>query len=443
MNNNRILLVEDEAITALNIKRNLEKRGYEVIGPAISSEQAIELTEENNPDLILMDIILQSEKDGIDTAKVINENFSIPIIYQTAHTDEATLKRAKETKPSGYIIKPINEKELYYAVELALHKHESDKELSKHEERWKLALEASGDGVWDWDVLQNKVIFSSQWKKTLGFDKDEIENEFNEWERRIHPEDKDDTLKDLNDHLEGKSDRFYKEHRLLCKDGNYKWIIGRGRVVAYDEEGNPARVTGTLSDISLRKAAQDEVILKHQELEDTYKILQSTNENLYESVREKESINEELQAAMEELESTNESLIESNIDLEKSEGRYHNLFTQMLDGYAIHEIICDKNNKPIDYRFIDINPSFEKLTGLTRDAIGKNIKTILPSIEDYWIEIYGKVALTGEPTTFENYSADLEKWFKISAYSPEKNYFVTIFSDITESKKAQEKSKSS
>jgi PAS domain S-box-containing protein len=435
MNKRRILIVEDEAITALNIKRNLERRGYEVIGPAVSSEQAIAMTKESNPELILMDIILQGKDDGVDTVKIINKNYSIPIIYQTAHSDEATLKRAKETKPSGYIIKPINEKELYYAVELALHKHESDKQLAINEERWKLALEASGDGVWDWDITTSNISYSEQWKKTLGYEDHEIKNSFDEWRTRIHPDDVEKTLRDLNEHLEGKSDRFYNEHQLLCKDGSYKWIIGRGKIVSYDSYGNPARVTGTLSDISLRKNAQNDVQTKHKEIEDTYKVLQSTNENLYESIREKESINEELQAAMEELKATNESLIESNIEIEKSESRYQKLFSKMIDGYAIHEIICDKNNNPIDYRFIDINPAFEKITGMTKDTIGKTIKEIMPDIEDSWIKTYGKVALTGESVIFENYSSDLKKWFKISAYSPEKNIFVTVFEDITKTKK--------
>jgi PAS domain S-box-containing protein len=119
--------------------------------------------------------------------------------------------------------------------------------------------------------------------------------------------------------------------------------------------------------------------------------------------------------------------------------KYHGLFTHMLDGYAVHEIICDKAGNPVDYRFIDINPSFEKLTGLTRDIIGKKVTEVIPDIEETWIETYGRVALTGKSVRIENYSKPLGKWFEIMAFSPEINSFACVFSDITERRKAEEK----
>ncbi len=124
--------------------------------------------------------------------------------------------------------------------------------------------------------------------------------------------------------------------------------------------------------------------------------------------------------------------------LEEGETKYQTLFTKMIDGYALHEIICDETGKPVDYRFLDLNPAFERLTGLTRDILGMTVREIIPGIEDYWIETYGEVALTGKSVKFENYTAPLKKWFEIVAFRPAENRFACIFIDITDRKLAEE-----
>jgi PAS domain S-box-containing protein len=123
--------------------------------------------------------------------------------------------------------------------------------------------------------------------------------------------------------------------------------------------------------------------------------------------------------------------------------KHFNLFYErMMDGFAYHKIIVDTTGKPIDYVFLEVNKAFEKMTGLKKEAIiGKKVTEVLKGIENDpadWIGRYGKVALTCEPAQFENYAAALDKWYKVSAYCPEKGYFVTLFEDITERKKAEE-----
>lgn len=128
---------------------------------------------------------------------------------------------------------------------------------------------------------------------------------------------------------------------------------------------------------------------------------------------------------------------------QESEEKYLKLFDNMLDGFALHEIVLNNNNVPIDYIFIDINDAFENQTGLKREKIiGKNVTEVLPDIEHDpagWIERYGKVALKGKSIRFENYSEQLKKWYSVLVYSPQKGYFATIFQDITERKQAEEK----
>ena len=117
------------------------------------------------------------------------------------------------------------------------------------------------------------------------------------------------------------------------------------------------------------------------------------------------------------------------------------LFSNMTSGFAYHKIILDESGKPVDYEFLEINKAFEKIVGLEKkDIIGKRVTQALPGIEKDpvdWIGKYGQVALTGQEIKFENFSQNLNKWFYVSVYSPEKGYFATIFEDITARKTAE------
>lgn len=120
------------------------------------------------------------------------------------------------------------------------------------------------------------------------------------------------------------------------------------------------------------------------------------------------------------------------------EHEYQLLFQQMPSAFALHEIICDAEGKPIDYRFLEVNPAFEEMTGLqAKKVIGKTVREIMPDIEYRWIEAYGKVALSGEPNSFEDYSADLGKYFEVRAFSPEKGQFACIFNETTVRRKLE------
>lgn len=120
------------------------------------------------------------------------------------------------------------------------------------------------------------------------------------------------------------------------------------------------------------------------------------------------------------------------------ERNYHLLFNEMMAGIALHKIICDENGKPIDYIFLDMNSSFENLTGLQKDKIiGRTVKEIMPNTESYWIEKYGEVALTGKSVQFENYSVELDKHFEVTAFMTKPGHFACIFHDISERKKAE------
>jgi PAS domain S-box-containing protein len=144
-------------------------------------------------------------------------------------------------------------------------------ELEESELRWKFALEGSNSGVWDWNLKTNEVFFSIQWKKMLGFEEDEIQASLEEWEKRVHPEDLARTYNDIKAHLEGKTEYYSNEHRVLCKDGTYKWILDKGIVVSYDEEGNPTRMVGTHLDLSDRIFAEEKLKKEKDNLQEILK----------------------------------------------------------------------------------------------------------------------------------------------------------------------------
>jgi len=137
---------------------------------------------------------------------------------------------------------------------------EMEIKLKEAEERWQFALEGSGDGVWDWNLKTNAVFYSKQYKSMLGFEDHEFANTFEEWKRIIHPEDLNWVIKEFERHISGKTSYLSMEYRLQCKDGSYKWIFSRGKVMSYDIDGKPLRIVGTQADITDRKKAEETVM---------------------------------------------------------------------------------------------------------------------------------------------------------------------------------------
>jgi PAS domain S-box-containing protein len=132
-------------------------------------------------------------------------------------------------------------------------------QLKDSEFRWRYAIEGAGDGLWDWDLIANTVFFSRVWKNMLGYSEEDIGTEIIEREKRLHPDDKLTDLMMVQDCLDGKISSYKNEHRVLCKDGRYKWVLDRGMVVSHDSTGKPLRMIGTQADISLQKEVEQQL----------------------------------------------------------------------------------------------------------------------------------------------------------------------------------------
>lgn len=131
--------------------------------------------------------------------------------------------------------------------------------LQESEQRWNYALESGGQGVWDWDISKNRIYFSRKWKEILGFSNNDISNNISEWFSRIHSEDKAEVLSKIEELTSNKTTEFVCEHRLKCKDGTYKWVLGRGKVILSSSESkNALRAIGTCTDINSLKIAEAE-----------------------------------------------------------------------------------------------------------------------------------------------------------------------------------------
>ncbi|EMJ89624.1 PAS domain-containing protein [Leptospira meyeri] len=156
----------------------------------------------------------------------------------------------------------------YLGIGIDISAHKATEEaLRASESRWQFALEGSGDGIWDWNSQTNKVFFSNQWKNMLGYSEDEIGTDISEWESRVHPEDKPNYFSDLDKHFEGKTSVYVNEHRMLCKNGSYKWILDRGKVIEWTEDGKPLRMIGTHTDITERKLRENALIVARENAE--------------------------------------------------------------------------------------------------------------------------------------------------------------------------------
>ena len=260
-----ILIVEDEHIILLDIQTSLESLGYTIAGHADRGEHALKKVKELHPDLILMDIGLKGEMDGIEAATQIRTQFDLPVIFLTAFANQSTIERATKAQPYGYILKPFEEHELAIAVEMALYKHSMEKKLRESEERYELAARGANDGLWDWNLLKNEIYFSPRWKAMLGYKEEEISSNPDEWLKRIHPNDLKKVQESLASHIKGETAHFQSEYRILHVNGSDVWVLCRGLAVR-DAKGAAYRMAGSQTDITARKLA--EMRLAHDALHD-------------------------------------------------------------------------------------------------------------------------------------------------------------------------------
>jgi len=170
-----ILIVEDEGVVALSIRATLTKMGYKVIGIAVTGNEAISLAGQYNPDVILMDIHIKGDMDGIQTTEKLNEITDIPVIFLTAYADDETVRRAIKTRSSSYLVKPYNPRELYSNIEFAIYKRRMKDRHGSNRENLELFLTKSAVAGLIIDMQNNIVYANSATETLLGWTREEMQ----------------------------------------------------------------------------------------------------------------------------------------------------------------------------------------------------------------------------------------------------------------------------
>lgn len=255
----KILVVEDESIVAMDIKHRLENMGYIVPAITSSGEEAVEKASETNPDLVLMDIVLKGEMDGIDAAQQIKDNLDIPVVYLTAYSDERTLKRAKITGPFGYIIKPFEDRELHSAIEVALYKYEMESKLKANEKWLSTTLESIGDAVITTDkdgciTFMNPIAQKiTEWKQDEALGKP-LENIF----KIINEETGNPVESPVTEVLQKGFITGIKDHTILITKNGRQIPIDDTSSPIKDDKNNINGIVLIFQDITERKNAEKE-----------------------------------------------------------------------------------------------------------------------------------------------------------------------------------------
>ncbi|MEK9713315.1 MAG: EAL domain-containing protein [Thalassolituus sp.] len=211
MSGQKILITEDEKITALDIKLSLEHLGYEVAGSVDTGETAIKLAGELQPDLVLMDIHLKSEMLGTEAAEEIYRRYDVPVIFLSAYSDRSIIEKAGRSAPYGYLIKPYDARELDAAIQVALTKHKSDAQVRKSDTRLRMALDAADMTAWEW-APQELVVSDNQHEDRgaiLSEDMDDLIS-------LIHPSDREQIIRAL-----ASDGRISCQVRMITKESNH------------------------------------------------------------------------------------------------------------------------------------------------------------------------------------------------------------------------------
>ncbi len=276
MSGSEILVVEDEGVVALDITDQLLRLGYGVCGTAASAERALQLVAQNVPDLVLMDIRLRGDLDGVQAAQQIRDRFQIPVVFLTAHADAPTVERAKAAMPYGYLIKPFDGQELKSTIEITLSRHalerreraytlrleqeiaareQAERALAESELRYRTLVETSPDAIALIGLDGRLLTLNEKTAELLGYP--DVETLLTSGETAFDllvPSDRERAIADLQRNLQHGNLKEL-EYTLLRRDG-MQVTVGASAAIVRDTDGNPTALVGVVRDITERKQAE-------------------------------------------------------------------------------------------------------------------------------------------------------------------------------------------
>ena len=385
---NTILLVEDEAIIAITQKLAMEKFGYNVI-TASTGEKAIEIFNNNKDiDLILLDIDLGKGIDGAETAEIILKNHNVPIVFLSSHTEPEYIHKMEKITSYGYVVKNSMGIVFDASIKMAFKlfdAHEkvknelaerkiAEETLLKSENRYRVLIDLAVDGIM---LGSNEGIIT-------------------------------DANQCMCEILRMKREDFVGKHVSLLpftKESIEKNplrfdLLQKGETVI--SERSLIRPDGSIATIEMRSKIMPD----------------GSYQSIYRDISDRKHAEEKLR---------------------ESEEKFRNLFENMNDAFALHKIILNDKGDPVDYQFLEVNPVFTKRLGMeSKDIINRTALELFPKTEQSWIDIFGKVAITGQSINYSSYSIELDKHFETNIYCPRPGYFAVLFTDVTDRKNAEQ-----
>nr|WP_225609537.1 PAS domain-containing protein [Pseudomonas sp. PDM11] len=255
--------------------------------------------------------------------------------------------------------------------------------MEETKERYRLAAKATNDAIWDWDLSANHVLWNDALADAYGHSLAALESTGDWWLQQIHPDDRDRIYNSIHAVIDGEGSSWSDEYRFHRSDGSYAEVLDRGHVIR-SIDGKALRMIGAMLDLTSRR--------------------------------------------------------KSETALRKSEERFRTIVETIETAFAIVEVKFDAQDNPVDYRFIEVNPAFERESGV--NLLGKWVTEYAPELEQFWFDTYGHVAKTREPLTFESYANTFERWFDVKAVpvgDPSERQLGVFFNDVTARRNAQER----
>jgi len=386
----KILFAEDNLEDLELAERELRQNGIDFESKNVTTpEKFIEALHNFKPDIIISDLKMPNF-DGIQTLQYsLLYDSSIPFIMLTGSTNEETAVACMKAGATDYIIKdrlsmlPFAVKEALLRKESLSETHLLEEKLLEEQNKFKTLYQTIDMGIVYQNAKGEIVDANNAAEKILGISIEQMRG------------------------LKSRDPRW----RAIHEDGS-----------DFHGDSHPAMVA-----LRTKKKVSNVVMGVYNPKKDKHVWLNIT---ALPQIDEKTGLAYQVYTVFEDI-SDKKEIMDALI---KSEEKFRTLFVEMPEAVAHHEIILDENGAPCNYKFLSVNPAFEEITGLkSENIIGKTVIDVIPDIEKYWIETYGKVALTGQPIQFENFNSAIGKHFNVRAYSPRKGEFVTIFFDITES----------